>query len=94
MAAGLVGSCQRLQYLEGCYPDNAVDNMPNIACQMRGSEHNSIMLTQMFHEIIDYPHDLYGQIAREGQGMIFAPYGSRVMALTDRAYLYREHRTV
>lgn len=94
VAAGLVGSCQRLQYLEGCYPDNAVDNMPNIACQMRGSEHNSIMLTQMFHEIIDYPHDLYGQIAREGQGMIFAPYGSRVMALTDRAYLYREHRTV
>lgn len=89
VAAGLVASCQCPEYLKSYYPEKVMDNMPGIAYQLCDSGHNSITLTQMFHEIIDYPLDLYRQIAHESQGMVFAPHGGRVMALTDRAYSFR-----
>lgn len=89
VAAGLVGACQCPAYLKVHYPRNVKSDVPGIAYQLCDKGQNRVTTTQMFHEIIDYPEELYDRIDKESNGMVFAPLLSRVIALTDRVYSYR-----
>ncbi len=89
VAAGLIAACQCPAFLKAHYPRNVKPDMPGVAYQLCDKGQNRITVTQMFHEIIDYPQELYDRVYKESNGMVFAPMLGRVIALTDRAYSYR-----
>lgn len=90
IAAGLAAACQCPSYLAERYGNRMVqENMPGVAYRLCGEGHNVKTKTRMFGEVVDYGEEVYSQIERYGKGIIFAPRGGQVIALTDRAHSHK-----
>lgn len=90
VAAGLVAACQCPAYLSRFYKDNTDIEVPGVAYSLSQDGHNERTVTTMSREILSLSNEMTENLLRRSRGMLFLPYGRKLIAATDRAYSYKE----